>query len=634
MATKTEAASIAGSLQRGKACLRCRKRKMRCDGVKPACQQCIRAKKADGCEYDDGKGKTRTQILRETIARLENRIRELEDPEYISPAVTLYDPNLHQRSGSSSSISSAGGTPLSASHSPFASDSTNSPHDSWTHLPGVPSPSPSPFSPDLYFEEAKVQPPFELALMLLDIYAPHRQQSGLLLHTGRLRESLSLPPSEQRHPVLMNAIYLWACFISRPEPLCQHEEHYLARALEAIGEAIRLGNHALDVIQASCLLSMYFLSNGRILEGSYHASAAVGLAVQCGLHRGISLDSQSWIPQSADSFDIKPVKDLSESERVLTFWQVFNLDRCWAVVMRRPSVIPDGPDGWNSINTPWPLDIADYEAGQMHQGNSYLTVRSFLNGDVSGGYSTQAARAKATALFYRADEVVSNWDPRVTPSGSLLDDMQTLERAITQFVPSMIPIHQLDAASPEDKPAIIVAHTLAQATMIHLYRRFAQSDGVSYAKCLRAAHACVAIIKHLSEADFTLLEPIISHCWTDAADILMQELNNLETSWPLMNSSDVRNEIGVLLYAVTSLGSRFPLLAEQQNQPWMRPLYMAPSPRPISRDGMDKVQLQQQQQQPSPQRLQQQSYGLPAESPGSRLERSSTCRRVSRTTTQ
>lgn len=114
----------------------------------------------------------------------------------------------------------------------------------------------------------------------------------------------------------------------------------------------------------------------------------------------------------------------------------------------------------------------------------------------------------------------------------------------------------------------------------------------------------------------------------------MQELNNLETSWPLMNSSDVRNEIGVLLYAVTSLGSRFPLLAEQQNQPWMRPLYMAPSPRPISRDGMDKVQLQQQQQQPSPQRLQQQSYGLPAESPGSRLERSSTCRRVSRTTTQ
>ncbi|KAJ3722647.1 hypothetical protein C8R42DRAFT_579974, partial [Lentinula raphanica] len=60
----------------------------RCDGNRPACQQCTHAKKPEGCEYDDGKGKTRTQILCETIQRLEQRVRELEDPEYISPAVT------------------------------------------------------------------------------------------------------------------------------------------------------------------------------------------------------------------------------------------------------------------------------------------------------------------------------------------------------------------------------------------------------------------------------------------------------------------------------------------------------------------------------------------------------------------
>ncbi|KAH9991810.1 hypothetical protein BJV77DRAFT_484252 [Russula vinacea] len=45
------------TLQRGKACLRCRKRKMRCDGTKPSCQQCVRAKKQDLCEYDDGKAR-------------------------------------------------------------------------------------------------------------------------------------------------------------------------------------------------------------------------------------------------------------------------------------------------------------------------------------------------------------------------------------------------------------------------------------------------------------------------------------------------------------------------------------------------------------------------------------------------
>lgn len=125
----------------------------RCDGSKPACQQCSRAKKGDTCEYDDGKGKTRTQLLRETIVRLEQRVRELEDPEYVSPAVTLYDPHMRGFSESppSSSYDSADAS-FSAAHSPFPSgarftcigwpnnllcclESTHSPEGSWTHLP-------------------------------------------------------------------------------------------------------------------------------------------------------------------------------------------------------------------------------------------------------------------------------------------------------------------------------------------------------------------------------------------------------------------------------------------------------------------------------------------------------------------
>lgn len=95
----------------------------RCDGAKPACQQCTRAKKPEACEYDDGKGKTRTQILRESITRLEQRIKELEDPEYTSPSVTLYDPHAdHRRSySSSSSVADSVGSGYSLSNSPFPS---------------------------------------------------------------------------------------------------------------------------------------------------------------------------------------------------------------------------------------------------------------------------------------------------------------------------------------------------------------------------------------------------------------------------------------------------------------------------------------------------------------------------------
>lgn len=60
--------------------------------------------------------------MRETILRLERRVRELEDPEYVSPAVTLYDPHGHSRSGSSaSSVDSPDGSFLSVPHSPFPS---------------------------------------------------------------------------------------------------------------------------------------------------------------------------------------------------------------------------------------------------------------------------------------------------------------------------------------------------------------------------------------------------------------------------------------------------------------------------------------------------------------------------------
>jgi hypothetical protein len=42
----------------------------------------------------------------------------------------------------------------------------------------------------------------------------------------------------------------------------------------------------------------------------------------------------------------------------------------------------------------------------------------------------------------------------------------------------------------------------------------------------------------------------------------MREISALDTSWPPINSVDVRNEFGTVLYAMTNLASRFPLLGK------------------------------------------------------------------------
>ncbi|KAF8629149.1 hypothetical protein AX17_005734 [Amanita inopinata Kibby_2008] len=503
-----------GTLQRGKACLRCRKRKMRCDGTKPACQQCIRSKRSDICEYDDGKGKTRTQLLREHIARLEQRIKELEDPEYISPAVTLYDPHMHSRSGSStSSFGSPGSVYLFTPLSRFPSESSTSPQASWKILQNLSSPPVPPLGPEILLNSNRggSQPSVEVALMLLDIFAVHRHQCGLEVHMNRLREALIDPIHERRNSTLLNAVYLWACFVSRPEPLSQHEQFYLDSTLQELPDALRNAENVMDVIQASCLLSQYFLANGRFVEGGYHASAAASLAMQSGLNDKATYIAHVYdYDKASNLFDLKPPRiDVGTGERILTFWQVYNLDRCWSVVLRKPTVIPDSVYSRDSITCPWPQSITEYESGPIDSSLSLPTIKAFLHGEVDpNSFSIQALRVKASTLFSCADNIAVNWD-RSMKMVDTLNDVQKLEHGIAHFLPTLINMEELDAVSAEDRFSLLATHTLTYTAVIKLFQSLSAEDVVSFEKCARAARSCTVIIKQLSDQDYAFLDPIV-----------------------------------------------------------------------------------------------------------------------------
>jgi hypothetical protein len=524
----------------------------RCDGAKPACQQCARAKKTDACEYDDGKGKTRTQILRETVAKLESRIRELEDPDYISSSIALFDPHLHSHSDSScSSLDSPESSYLSASHSPFPPDASPI-SESWNLPQGFP--SPSSFASSIFGDGTQLpnMPTLELSRMLVDIFAPYNRQCGIELDSTMLRDSLSLPFSEQRHPVLMNAVFLWACFMSRPEPLSQHEEHYLQLALEALPMGLKTSEKIIDVIQASCLLATYFLANGRLIEGNYHASAAAALSNQIGLAK------PRPVPPIGTEF--KPPKhDKVDGERILTFWHVYNLDRCWSAILRRPLLIPDDDNVSHGIYCPWPQEMAEYKTGLVNAEAAVPTIRAFLSGSVSpSGFSIPALRVKASALFACAESLATRWNAGSEPS-AIMDDVQALEHTITLFLSTLIPIDQLDAiVSSNEKSTLLMCHTLAQSAIIHLHRPFATHDPISFTKSSEAAQACVAIIRQIRDQDVRFLEPIIAPCWWSVADIL---LGNMGNAWAMVDHSTTRTDLETVLYAMSKLRDLFPVVA-------------------------------------------------------------------------
>ena len=84
-----------------------------------------------------------------------------------------------------------------------------------------------------------------------------------------------------------------------------------------------------------------------------------------------------------------------------------------------------------------------------------------------------------------------------------------LEKTISHFVASLIPLDQLDALLPDDKQTLLAIHTLAHTASIHIYRPLASDDPAFFEKCLRSARACVAVIKHIGEQDYGFLDPII-----------------------------------------------------------------------------------------------------------------------------
>jgi hypothetical protein len=102
------------------------------------------------------------------------------------------------------------------------------------------------------------------------------------------------------------------------------------------------------------------------------------------------------------------------------------------------------------------------------------------------------------------------FDPRIGLSvDAYPEEFRTLELTINRFIPTIIPIHQLNATLPEEKHTLIVVHTLIQVAVLQLYQRFAQDDPVTYDKCSAAAKACATITKYISEQDYDYLDPII-----------------------------------------------------------------------------------------------------------------------------
>ncbi|KAJ7064014.1 hypothetical protein C8F01DRAFT_1275106 [Mycena amicta] len=509
-------------LRRGKACFNCRHLKIKCDGKRPMCGPCIRVAKDDPCEYPDTS--SRTQELQDTVYRLQSRIDELEGgagPSHYSIPSNYTTFSAHS----------------SARGSPFSERSAGS-HRSF----------PSEDAPD--FDE----PPYPMIQLLIQSFLPHATQFGFFLDLQRFHDTALLPlplgDALRPSPALLCVVYLWGVHLSKVQPLLASEPIFLRRAQHHIATALSsappVDNNIIHTIQAQVLLATYLFRIKRLLEAEVHANGAATLALRHGLHRIRSSRPRSPSPTSF-SLDLPPPTDaISEGERIRCFWAIAALQSHLCVALNGTSssaaaafCVFEGPAA--DIDTPWPLEIADYASGVLPAGyRGQESIRHLMTDDTfAPGAPVCMLLAKASALMYRAARLAAGWASNLSPRQTTahLSACAHLDQRITLFWQSLPPVYPVYSDSAAARSLALV-HALTAGAALRLHSSPSSPNAASTRdKRLFAARTVLEVLGDVRVLDRATAHPVVGSIAGAACKVLMQELQHVRGAWSLPTST-------------------------------------------------------------------------------------------------
>ncbi|KAJ7747824.1 Zn(2)-Cys(6) binuclear cluster domain-containing protein [Mycena metata] len=508
---KSRPAKVRGQpLRRGKACLNCRFLKIKCDGIRPVCGQCKRVPKDDPCEFTDEM--SRTMELENAVFRLQSRINDLEG---------MAGPSTypgHPPSGSDFSWSSQ----LSGTSSPFSGSSAGSPRPGWENS-------------FLGVEE----PPLPMIQMLLDYFLPHATQFGFFLDLATFRESALLPlhfgNTLRPSPALLSVAYLWGVHLSLSQPLISSEPVFLRRAQQHVSTEITEATNStqfLHTIQAQVLLSIYMFRNKRFLESEFHANGAATLALGYQLHKIRSARPSSprllAVPVMLEMYPNRPQSAVEEGERIRGFWAVACLQSSLNVALNSAANFSILEASSVDIDTPWPLEIADYAAGRLPPTfRGQETIKNFFVEDPPVFSPVSALYAKAAVLLHRASQLASRWTPTLQPqdAASYTSSASWLDGRIAQFWERLPPLYNF-YTDPTTARTLIVTHAMTAAAAIKLHPS-AFVNPEAQKKAVFAASAIIACLGDSNVGDFTMAHPIVGSLCILACRVLMDEIRRL-----------------------------------------------------------------------------------------------------------
>ncbi|KAJ6514621.1 hypothetical protein DFH09DRAFT_1431795 [Mycena vulgaris] len=487
-------------LQKGKACVNCRRRKI------PS---------AD-CEYTES-GPSHGDMLEEQISILQARIEELKKsaPPQTRGPLLLQRSNRRQ-SGATLPISPSNTMALGPLLSYFCAHLIHESNSVKTNRDIIDSQQ---TSGNALNQTATNSMPTELPFIVLQAlvhnFLHNASCFGFFLDSQAFHDAITSPTGRSLPPVLLNVMYLFGVHLSKDARITAYEPAFLAHALRSTAGSLA-GTHPRTILhsmQASVLLAYYFVRNARFLEGRYHTSAAVSIAVSAGLHRIRAAHAQADAGLASTQALRAPRDAAEEGERISAFWSVLNLNNCWAGMDGASSNVGYGPSGL-MIDTPWPLETRDYvERPHLLPLQSSGTITKFLAGASDDAMSRPALYAKAGIVFQEATRLSARYRATGTPSND--PEFDALDKRIDAFKPKLPPIQG---------KYMLVVHMLAHGATIQLHHSLAKERVPSRAKALGAARAVVGILEKTDVPKIGLIDPVLAPLWTSACLVFIAEL--------------------------------------------------------------------------------------------------------------
>ncbi|KAF8126696.1 hypothetical protein EV363DRAFT_1347131 [Boletus edulis] len=527
-------------LQRGKACLSCRRRKMKCDGTKPVCTPCLRGERAEDCEYTDGQRRPRMLTLEEDIVRLRTRVQELENPGDVIPGVELHAP--YAVAGPSMTRSTSMGH---AQHAPVPV-AYHQAGSSRSHA----IPRADPVRVD---SEAAAN-----VIRALSVIAPYAAEIGLFLNLDRLRVQ-----GAHILPALQRALTLWSVHITstsqenhaqtlqRTEALTSN---LLAQAQTQLASALSIVDSEPDpaiflhVIQTGVLLAYYMQRIGQVVGARYYASGTWALAMMLKLHQSpyLSLGSGgggspslgrsglrdpthgSTIPcpfAFAGCATLAPAVDgIEAEERVRAFWTVYALDR-WFSALGQGSSQPLIMDE-NAMTVPWP------DIGAMNEARN--VARHLLNNPSPDFMrdSPSAMHAKASVLLGEAVAVAASiaGDHAIGQSPAFRVRFGTLDTLLQRCMNAAMMVATGPRSQTQAQTQALVTVHLVALAHVTLHRPFISNPYGSYQRrCAEAAFGVVQALDHMGEVGVGVgsASPLYAIVWTALCLALHDDIHAL-----------------------------------------------------------------------------------------------------------